>query len=140
MVEVRPFESLGAVSLGQKAKEVNSLLKLIGKRSIVGNNEEVEKALYLPSYSVLFKDQLAYYIAVTMDLEPMHLQFSFKNKTFNGVLEYYRSYGGRIFVEDEVSIISDKLRIGAYFEDGLAEIGIMTRQYFDVLIKDMDLI
>ena len=140
MVEVIPFESLGAVSLGQEATEVGLSVRLIGKRRIIDNNEEVKKASYLPSYSVLFKDQLVYYIAVTADLEPIHQQFSFKNKTFNEVLEYYRSFGGRVFVEDEVSIISDKLGISAYFEDDLAEISIMTRQYFEVLIGDMKLV
>ncbi|MEO8111309.1 MAG: hypothetical protein ABI594_14800 [Ginsengibacter sp.] len=139
MYLIEPYKSIGILNLNMSTSEIEDIL----------GNGNIKHSTYLPAIDIgnyingikiEYEKNLACYIGVLTSLTPVHLDFNFYDKSYLEVMQYFKRYQGNIYVEDEVSIVSDFLGISAYFEDGIKEVSIFTRSYGVEPIKGLEII
>jgi len=134
MYLIYPYKSIGSITLNSSPSEIEQIL---GKSELSSNDfaPDYLTGYYLGGVAVSYKENAACYIGCIIQLCPTHLDFSFKDKTYSEVIDYFKIYPGNIYIEDEVSVISEFLGISTYFEDGIKEVAIFSNNYGAEIIK-----
>lgn len=138
MLLIIPYKSMGFVNLDSTISEIESLL---GKGQVDYVDIEGEKftnVSYKNGITVVFKNELSCFIGVATGINICSLEdFSFEGRSYDQILAYFKEKKGNIFHEDETMLISETLGISAFFEDGLKEVGMFTREYLTYLSEGL---
>lgn len=139
MYIIEPYKSIGNLLLNSTPFQIGKLL----------GNASLNSSIYAPTYltgiyrngiTVSYKDNLVVYIGVHIILNPIHLDFSFMGKSYTDVLNYFKVFPKCIYIENDVSIISEYLGIGIYFEDGIKEVSIFSENYGKEIMNGLECI
>src|SRR5690348_7419303 len=137
MYLITPYMAIDKLILNSPTSEIE---KILGS----GNDKQskyfpdIEIGKYAKGITVEYRKNLSCFIGVLISLEPVHLEFNFYNKSYDDVMNYFKSYPGDIYIEGgETSIISEHLGISTYFEDGLKEVGIFSKSYREEFVKGL---
>jgi hypothetical protein len=138
MYLIEPYKSIGKLNLNSNPSEIEKIL----------GEAEMKSSEYAPGYitghyingiTVSYNENSACYIGVIISLFPVHLNFSFSNKSYQEVLNYFKQYPGDIYSEGgDTSLVSEFLGISAYFEDGIKEAAVFSKNYFKSLISTFE--
>lgn len=139
MYLIEPYKSIGDLNLGMQITESDSIL---GKGEILSNKylPDIIVQKYINGTTMEFKNNFACFIGILISLNPIHLNFYFKDKDYDQILNYFKEYSGKIFCEGETMLVSEYLGITAYFEDGIKEVGIFSNDYKHFIIDGLEII
>ena len=138
MFLIESYKSIGPVFLDVPISEIE---KVLGKTDIKVSKyfADEEIGMYSNGIAVSYHEKLSSFIGVLISLKPVHEDFHFLNKNYNEVLEYFNSHPGNIYLEDKTSLFSEYLGITVYFEDGIKEVGTISKNYIKFHITNLEL-
>jgi len=136
---IRPYISIGEIELNAKIVEINSFLNKEDS-GIIASDTNYITINYNLGITVSYLKGFSSFIGVTINLLPIHEEFSFIDKNYNEVINYFKKFPGKIHYEEDVGIISEFLGISVYFEDGIKEVGIFVKEYIEEMIIGMQTI
>ena len=136
MYLITPYNSIGNLKLLSSSSEIEQIL---GQCDLESNILEPDylTGLYQAGIVVSYRNDVCCFIGINSFLKPVHIDFDFSEKSYDEVLAYFFEFPDNIFAEDGVSLFSELLGIGVYFEDGIKEVSICSKDYSDYIKKGM---
>lgn len=136
MYLIRPYHSINDIPLDSTPKAVEDIL---GKTKLTESeyNSSYSRAYY-DGIEIEYFENRSSFIGVLTSLNPVHDYFKFGGKSYQEILSYFKLFPGSIYQEGKTALYSEHLGISTYFEDGLKQVGIFSKNSKYAYLSGLD--